>query len=108
MHGSTSTQRERHYNDPSYTIPYQLLRDNTRNKAVVHAFTGKRELGMTAIQRRQKRAKRSKKEKKKRKETKEKRNKKLHACAEGAGRVQRSRGDKVAVGWHNQSYYISR
>ena len=40
----------------------------------------------------QKRAKRGGKEKKKSKERKEKMNKKLHACAQGAGRVPRGQG----------------
>ena len=33
---------ERHYNDLSYTIPYHLLRDNTKNISVVHAYTRKK------------------------------------------------------------------
>ena len=102
MHCSTSTQRERHYNDLSYTIPYQLLRDKNRNIAVVHAYTRKRGLEMAVIQRR---AKKGKKEKKKRKERKKNETKNfMHA-----GRAQaESRGYKVAVCWHNQSYDMSR
>ena len=50
MHCSTSAQRERHYNDLSYTIPHQLLRDNTRNIAMVHAYTRKGGLEMTVLQ----------------------------------------------------------
>ena len=65
MHCSTSKQRERHYNDLLYMIPYQLLRDNTRNIAVVHAYTRKGGLEMTVLQKGKKRAKRGKKEKEK-------------------------------------------
>ena len=50
MHCSTSAQRKRHYNDLSYTIPHQLLRDNTRNIAMVHAYTRKGGLEMTVLQ----------------------------------------------------------
>ena len=68
-------------------IPYQLLRDNTMIIAVVHAYTRKRGLERTVVQR----TKRSRKEKKKRKERKEKRNKKsMHARRAQA----ESRGDK--------------
>ena len=42
VHRSTSTQRERYYNDLSYTTPYHLLRDDTRNITVVHTYTRKR------------------------------------------------------------------
>ena len=71
---------------------------------MVHAYTRKRGLEMTVIQRRAKRAKRGKKEKK-RKERKEKRNKNfMHARRAQA----ESRGDKVAVCWYNQSYDMSR
>ena len=71
QNSTCSTQRERHYNDLPYTIPYQLLRYNTGNIAVVHAYTRKRGLEMTSIQSREKRAKMSEKEKKRRKEQRE-------------------------------------
>ena len=88
MHRSTSTQRERYYKDLSYL----LLRDNTRNVAVVHAYTRKGGLERTVQKKGKKGQTRAKKEKKKRKEKKEKRNKKLHTYAQGAGRVPRGQG----------------
>ena len=39
QNSTCSTQRERHYDDLPYTIPNQLLRYNTGNIAVVHAYT---------------------------------------------------------------------
>ena len=100
-------QRERHHNDLSYTIPYQLLRDNTRNIDVVHAYTRKRGLEMTVTQRRAKKGEKGHKRKKenKTKERKKERNKNfVHARRAQA----ESRGDKVAVCWHNQSYDMCR
>ena len=83
---------ERHYNDLSYTIPYHLLRDNTRNIAVLHAYTRKRGLERTVIQRRARKSKYGQKRKKEKKRKEEKRSKKLHTCAQGAGRVPRGQG----------------
>ena len=67
MHSSTSTQRGRYYNDLSYTIPYHFLRDNTRNIAVVHAYTRKRGLERTVKRKGKKGQIRAKKEKRKEK-----------------------------------------
>ena len=51
----------------SYSIPYQLPRDNARDIAVVHANTRKRVLEMTVIRRRAKKGTKRQKRKKEKK-----------------------------------------
>ena len=67
----------------SYTIPYQLLGDNTRNKAVVHAYTRKIGLEMAVIQRTAKKGKRGQKRKKEKKGKERKTNQKTSCMRAG-------------------------
>ena len=101
MHRSTSTQRERYYKDLSYL----LVRNNTRNVAVVHAYTRKGGLERTVKKKGKKGQIRAKKEKRKEKKGKKSETKNfIHTRRAQA----ESRGDKVAVCWHNQSHDMSR